>query len=376
MTSETDLQVKKTLKVKSPGRINLIGEHTDYNDGFVLPGAIDKAMEFTIESVEGNITELIAEDINDSVSFDSQDLKESSKSWANYCIGLLDLMKKKGVSVPAFKCSFGGNIPLGAGLSSSAALSCGFMFAVNEFFELGLDRLEIAQLAQKAEHEYAGVMCGIMDQYAVVYGQKDALILIDCRSLEHKVIQSDFSGYSVLLCDTKVKHSLASTEYNTRREECETGVKAIQAIKPEVKSLRDASLEDLEAVKDQVSEDVYARCHYVISEIARVHQAVKALTEGEMLEVGRLMNETHQGLSTQYKVSCDELDVLADFAKSHPAVIGSRMMGGGFGGCTINLVKTEGLEEFKAALEPHYKEKTGKDVEFYDVNISSGVSTL
>ncbi|WP_109833156.1 galactokinase [Reichenbachiella versicolor] len=372
----SEVQVKKMLKVKSPGRINLIGEHTDYNDGFVLPGAIDKAMEFTIEEVDGNITELIALDINDSISFPADNLEKSKKGWANYCIGLLDLMRKKGVNVPAFKCSFGGNIPLGAGLSSSAALSCGFMYAVSEFFDLKLERLEIAKLAQKAEHEYAGVMCGIMDQYAVVFGKEDAFIQIDCRTFEHKVVQGDFSGYSVLLCDTNVKHSLASTEYNTRRQECETGVKAIQEFKPEVKSLRDATLEDLEVIKDKVSKEVIARCTYVIREIKRVEDAVEAIAAGDLIKVGQLMYETHEGLSVRYKVSCDELDVLAAFAKDHNAVIGSRMMGGGFGGCTINLVKEDQVEEFKAAIAPHYKEKTGKEVSFYDVKISNGVTAV
>ena len=372
----SEQKVKKTLKVKSPGRINLIGEHTDYNDGFVLPGAIDKAMEFNIEEVDGNITELIALDINDSIKFEANDLKKSEKDWANYCIGLLDLMRKKGVNVPAFKCSFGGNIPLGAGLSSSAALSCGFMYAVSEFFGLGLERLEIAKLAQKAEHEYAGVMCGIMDQYAVVFGKEDAFIQIDCRTFEHNVIQGDFSGYSVLLCDTNVKHSLASSEYNTRRKECQSGVKAIQEFKPEVKSLRDATLADLESIKGNVSQDVMDRCTYVIREIKRVEDAVEAIAKGDLIKVGQLMYETHEGLSVRYKVSCDELDVLAAFAKEHDAVIGARMMGGGFGGCTINLVKEDQLEIFKEAIAPHYKAKTGKDVTFYDVKISNGVATV
>ncbi len=368
--------MKKNLTVRSPGRINLIGEHTDYNMGFVLPAAIDKAIEFTIEPTTGSMIELTATDLQESVKISPKNSVKSDIEWVNYCTGVIDQLNKKDINIAPFKCSFGGNIPLGAGLSSSAALSCGLLMAISEFFELGLSKVEIALMAQKSENDFVGVSCGIMDQYACVFGEKDALIKIDCRSLEHDIVKGDFEGYSLLLCDTKVKHSLASTEYNTRKIECETGVKAMQANNSRVKSLRDVSLTDLEEVKSKISTDVFNRCEFVIKENNRVLEAIKAIKLKNMELLGALMFQSHDGLKNKYKVSCTELDILADFAKSYPGVLGARMMGGGFGGCTINLIKSDVLASFKRAVASHYKLKSGKEAAFYDIKISDGARKL
>jgi len=368
--------MKEKITVRSPGRINLIGEHTDYNMGFVLPAAIDKAIEFTIEPTTGSMIELTATDLQETAEISPKNSIKSDIEWVNYCTGIIDQLTKKNIEIAPFKCSFGGNIPLGAGLSSSAALSCGLLMAINEFFELGLSKVEIALMAQSSENDFVGVSCGIMDQYACVFGEKDALIKIDCRSLEHEIIKGDFGEYSLLLCDTKVKHSLASTEYNTRKIECETGVIAIQAKNKQVKSLRDATIKDLEMVKSIISSAVFNRCEYIINENDRVLAAVEAIQKNDMVLLGALMFQSHEGLKNKYKVSCTELDILADFAKKHPDVLGARMMGGGFGGCTINLIKSKGLDNFKTAAASHYKLKTGKEAAFYDIKISDGASKI
>lgn len=368
--------MREKITVRSPGRINLIGEHTDYNMGFVLPAAIDKAIEFTIEPTTSSMIKLEALDLNEYAEIDPRNSIKSNKEWVNYCIGIIDQLNKSDLKIAPFKCSFGGNIPLGAGLSSSAALSCGLLMAINEFFNLGLSRVEIAQMAQKSENEFVGVSCGIMDQYACVFGEKDTLIKIDCRSLKHEIVKGDFEGYSLLLCDTKVKHSLASTEYNTRKTECETGVIAIQLNNKFVKSLRDATIQDLEAVKSNISQTIFDRCEYVINENNRVLAAVKAIQKNNIALLGALMFQSHEGLKNKYKVSCAELDVLVELAKKDPCVLGARMMGGGFGGCTINILKSEGLGQFKKTVAKHYYLKTGKEASFYDIKISDGASTL
>ncbi len=368
--------MKDKLTVRSPGRINLIGEHTDYNMGFVLPAAIDKAIEFTIEPTTGSMIELTATDLNKTIEINPEANPKLTKEWANYCAGIIEQLAKKNIKLAPFKCSFGGNIPLGAGLSSSAALSCGFLMAINEFFGLGLSKVEIALMAQASENEFVGVSCGIMDQYACVFGEKNSLIKIDCQSLKHEIIKGDFDGYSLLLCDTRVKHSLATTEYNTRKKECEMGVTAIQAKKTHIKSLRDATIKDLEAVKPTISSAIFDRCEYVINENNRVLAAVEAIRKNNMPLLGALMFQSHQGLTNKYKVSCNELDILVELAKNDPNVLGARMMGGGFGGCTINLIKSEGLANFKKTVAKQYYFKTEKEASFYDIKIADGENKI
>jgi galactokinase len=273
-------------------------------------------------------------------------------------------------------CVFGGDIPLGAGLSSSAALETGFAFALNEIFGLNLSKIEIVKLSQMAEHEYAGVKCGIMDQFASVFSETDKVIKLDCRSLEYQYFPIKLNDYSIILCDTQVKHTLASSEYNTRRHECESGVEILKKYDSKIQSLRDASPELLYKHKSEFTPVVYNRCKYVVEEIKRVTDACDALTKGEINKVGKLMYETHFGLRDEYEVSCRELDVLVDIAQKSGVVIGARVMGGGFGGCTINIVQKSNVEKFMDLVKTEYKKQTEKDLIIYNVSVKQGTSIL
>ncbi|HEY0273268.1 MAG TPA: galactokinase [Chitinophaga sp.] len=362
---------KTPLIVSSPGRINLIGEHTDYNNGFVMPAAIDKRIIYGVQLNGTRTCTAHAVYTNETVRF-SLDQVKPTPGWINYLLGVVDQLQKRGYAVPGFDCVVDGDIPVGAGLSSSAAVEGGLVVALNELMGLGLSRIEMAQIGQKAEHTFPGVLCGIMDQFANLHGRKDQVILLDCRSLEYKYFPFRFPDYKIVLCNTMVHHSLASSEYNVRRRQCETGVAAIQALHPAVQSLRDATLEQLQAVQEQVGPEVYQRCRFVIGEIARTQEAGPLLEKGELAEFGRLMYETHEGLSRDYGVSCPELDVLVELARQRPEVAGARMMGGGFGGCTINLVRAEHVPDFAKYIETHYEKETGKKPEIYVTTIQEG----
>ncbi len=378
-------QIKITFKEKfnidpslfrSPGRINLIGEHTDYNDGFVLPAAIDKEIIVAIAESGSDQCTVFSHDLNESICFSIQDIRPSDKAWANYFLGVIDQLNKKGKTIRGFNCVFGGNIPLGAGLSSSAALECVFVFAFDKLFDLGFEKEEMVKMAQMAEHEYAGVKCGIMDQFASMFGKKDHVFRLDCRSLEYKYFPLQLTGYEIILCNTKVEHSLASSEYNTRRRECETGVAALQKHYPEINSLRDVTIDQLETIKNEVEEVVFRRCKYVVGEIARVIDACEKLQQNNLMGFGKDMFETHDGLSNDYEVSCKELDFLVEKAKESGHVIGSRMMGGGFGGCTINIVKKEAEKDFISTMTKAYKDEFNIDLETYIVSIENGSGKL
>lgn len=365
------------LLFKSPGRINLIGEHTDYNDGFVMPAAIDKAAYVAIAKTDDERCELVALDINETYEFNMSDkLSPVEAGWVNYFLGVIDQFLQRGFILGGFKMIFTSDVPLGAGLSSSAALESVFGYALSQLFEIEVSRVELARIGQAAEHTYAGVKCGIMDQYASCLGKKDHAVLIDCRSLEHTYIPCDLGEYQPLLFDSCVKHNLADTEYNVRRQQCEEGVTALAKVYPEVKSLRDANLEQLESVRQELSPVVYSRCKYVIEEKTRVEKAAEALKNQDIATLGSLMNETHVGLSQDYEVSCSELDVLYDIARANPHILGARMMGGGFGGCTINIVKTDKIDEVVQSVEDHYKTKVGKSLKHYCVRISDGATKL
>ncbi|MBA7686015.1 Galactokinase [subsurface metagenome] len=273
-------------------------------------------------------------------------------------------------------CVFGGDIPLGAGLSSSAALECGFAYCLNDQFNYGIDKSELIFMAQKAEHEYAGVMCGIMDQFASTYGKEGHVMKLDCRSLDHEYYPLTNDQADIILCDTKVQHSLASSEYNIRRNECEKGVAIVKEKYPQINSLRDASPEMLDVVKNKMEENVYQRCHYVIHEIIRVEKACQSLLKNDFITFGKLMYETHNGLSKEYLVSCHELDVLVDIARENSDVLGARMMGGGFGGCTINMIRKGGAEKFISTIEKEYSKRTGNMTEIYRVIIADGARKL
>lgn len=360
------------LIVQSPGRINLIGEHTDYNDGFVMPAAIDKGITFALAPSTTGQSVIYAENFKESfVVPHSITGPLNQPAWANYLLGVLyQLQQRK--NIPPFNCVFEGDLPVGAGLSSSAALECGFAFALNELFELNLSKLVLIKLSQWAEHNYAGVKCGIMDQFSSVMGKKDHVILLDCRSLEYTYSPLRLEKHSILLCNTNIKHSLASSEYNVRRSECEHGVAILKKSFQAITSLRDVTLEMLNKHKADLSPIIYNRCRYVVEENTRVQQGAIDLQHGYLEAFGRKMFETHHGLSSLYEVSCPELDFLVALAKETPGIVGARMMGGGFGGCTINIIEDTALENFvtKASLE--YRIHFGKDMTSYVVNISNG----
>ena len=365
-----------TLFVQSPGRINLIGEHTDYNQGFVLPAAIDKAIYLAIGKREDKEVHLIAADLADSFSVALNNLSFSEKTWSNYLIGVVDQLQKNGYQLGGFNAVLAGDVPLGAGLSSSAAVECATVFALNELFELGLSKIEMVRLAQKAENEFVGVKCGIMDQFASMFGKTDAVIQLDCQSLGYNYMPFNQEGIKIVLLDTRVKHSLASTEYNLRREECEAGVKIIQEKYPAVASLRNATMQMIQECLINTDQKIIDRCSFVVAEIKRLQDACKDLEAGDLKAFGKKMYETHDGLSKLYEVSCVELDFLADFAKTDASVLGARMMGGGFGGCTINLVEENAVEAFVLAAGNAFQKVFGTEMKPYIVSIGNGTSLL
>ena len=358
----------------SPGRINIIGEHTDYNGGFVFPGAIDKGIMCEIRPNGTNKVMAYSIDLKDRVEFDINDEKGPKASWARYIYGIIQEMKKLGVDVKGFNTAFAGDIPLGAGLSSSAALESCYACALNDLFgENKVSKWDMALAGQATEHNYCGVNCGIMDQFASVFGQEGKLMRLDCRSCEFEYFPFDPKGYKLVLVDSVVKHELASSAYNDRRKSCENVVEAIQKKYPEktVETLRDADWDMLEAVKGDVSEEDMKRAVYVLGEKDRVLAVCDALNAGDYETVGKKMYETHDGLSKDYEVSCEELDYLNDIAKEN-GVTGSRIMGGGFGGCTINLVKEDLYDRFIADVKEKYTARYGKAPKIYDVVIGAG----
>ena len=370
-----ELYKSNPLLVRSPGRINLIGEHTDYNDGFVFPAAIDKEILFAVAKNNLNTFRFYANDLDESFELPLDKLKKSETHWANYLLGVAAQFKKAGYTLQGIDCVFGGDIPLGAGLSSSAAIENGFAFALNEIFQFEVSKIDMIKMAQKAEHEYAGVLCGIMDQFASMHGKKNHALKLDCRSLDYQYASIDLKDYSIVLCDTKVKHELASSAYNTRRKECETGVSILQQYNSNITALRDVSIELLNLHQKDFDPIIYKRCKYVIEENMRVESAFLALQNNDIIALGALMYQSHLGLQNDYEVSCSELDLLYDFAQKSDAVIGARMMGGGFGGCTINMVKKNHIAPFSDELTAYYLDKTGVIPEIYEVEITNGTST-
>lgn len=360
----------------SPGRINLIGEHTDYNGGFVFPGAIDKGVMAEIKSNGSDKVRAYSIDLKDYVEFGLGADDAPRATWAKYIYGVCREMIARGVEVKGFNTAFSGDIPLGAGMSSSAALESTYAFALNELFGNGMiDKFELAKVGQATEHKYVGVKCGIMDQFASLFGKKDHLIRLDCKTLEHRYFPFHPQGYRLVLLDSVVKHELASSAYNKRRESCENVVKEIRKKHPEVDFLRDASMSMLDEVKGEVSAEDYMRAEYVIEEVQRVLDVCDALERDDYETVGQKMYETHDGMSRLYEVSCEELDFLNDIAKDC-GVTGSRVMGGGFGGCTINLVKKELYKLFIENAKKRFNERFGHEPKVYNVVISDGSRRL
>jgi galactokinase len=386
---------KAALVVKSPGRINLIGEHIDYNHGFVLPAAIDKFIELAIGKRTDGAIHMVAVDLGETIIVPMDNLQPHATVWVNYIIGVVDQVlnithattnnfivtdnntPSTKINVPTnetnlaagFDICIQGNIPLGAGLSSSAAVECAVLFALNELYSLSLTKMQMALMAQTAEHTFAGVHCGLMDMFASLHGEKNKAILLDCDSLAFTYYPLALNDYSIVLFDTQIKHALASSEYNTRRLECERGLAIIQEKYPTVKTFRDISLEQVEAC---LVSKVYQRCKYVVEEMQRVQLAVQDLAKGDMQAFGKKMFETHTGLSKLYEVSCPELDFLVEAVSNNENVLGARMMGGGFGGCTINIIKKSAVEEISKELTASYAQKMHKELAVYITSIEEG----
>ncbi len=363
---------KKPLVVSSPGRINLIGEHTDYNNGFVLPAAIDKRMYFATALNHRNVHRLLAFDLDDYVEVDVDKLEIHEKSWVNYLLGIIAQFQKKEFDIPGIDCVFGGNVPNGAGLSSSAAIECGFAFSINHQLDLGIEKIDLVKMAQMAEHEYAGVKCGIMDQFASVFAKEKHALRLDCKTLDYSYYPLDLSHYMFVLCNSMVRHSLASSEYNVRREECREGVDIMKNFYPHIDSLRDITIDQLYEKKQHISNKVFARCSYVLEENQRVFDLCDAMQKGDFKQFGSLFYASHEGLKTKYEVSCTELDLLVDIAHTTDGVIGARMMGGGFGGCTLNLVEINKVQDFISEINQRYHSATNNTPEIYTVNVQGG----
>lgn len=364
------------LIVRSPGRINFIGEHTDYNNGFVLPAAIDKEVRIAISAREDNEIHLFALDLEETFMITLQDLKPVTEvNWPNYILGVVAQFLKKGLFIKGFNAILTSDVPMGAGLSSSAAIECSTAFALNELFACGQDKISLVKMAQLAEHEFAGVRCGIMDQFASMFGEQDKVIRLDCRSLDYTYFPLPMQGLSVVLFDTNVKHSLASSAYNLRREQCEAGVDLIHNSFPDVQSLRDADMRMLDACVSK-SDIVYNRCKYVIEEQQRLLQGCEDLANHNLAAFGKKMFATHEGLKNEYEVSCKDLDFLVNEVKNQDAVLGARMMGGGFGGCTINLVKNEAVAPLIEKISPAYYDAMHQELKAYVVSLRGGTSRI
>ncbi|MEO7802837.1 MAG: galactokinase [Ginsengibacter sp.] len=370
------LYKEEPIIVRSPGRINLIGEHTDYNNGFVLPAAIDKAIYVAVTARTDEEIYMFAVDENDDYQGNIKQLMKSGKQWPDFILGSLQQLQIHNYHTAGFNLVVGGDVPLGAGLSSSAALECASLFAFKQIFKLDISLLDIVKMAQRAENDFVGVQCGIMDQFASGFGKKNHVIKLDCRSLEYEYKPFMPDDVEIILLNTNVKHSLADTEYNTRRKQCEKGVALIKKKYAEVESLRDATLEMVEELIKPVDEIVYRRCVFMVTEIKRVPDACADLDNKDIAAFGKKMFEAHEGLSKDYEVSCKELDFLVDHVRQFPAVIGARMMGGGFGGCTINLVKKEAIDRIINDINIDYKNAMGLELTMYRVSIENGTGLI
>jgi galactokinase len=372
-----ELYQSEPLIVRSPGRVNIIGEHTDYNNGFVLPAAVDKAIYVAVGlNPDPGTISLYSNEFGDSHEVALSAIQPTDKQWPNYILGVADQLIKRGYKIPGFNLVIDGDVPIGAGMSSSAAVECATALALNEILGLGIGRMDLALIAQKAEHEFAGVMCGIMDQFASVFGRKDHVIKLDCQSLEYEYVPLKMDGYKLLLLNTNVKHSLASSEYNTRRAQCEAGVALVKEHHPEVRSLRDVTLEMLHKHVEEVDPLVFKRCRFVVQENQRLLSGCEDLRNGDLRSLGHRMYSTHDGLSKEYEVSCPELDFLVDAVRNEEAVLGARMMGGGFGGCTINLVREDAIEGLIERVAQQYREQMNMELTAYVAQVEQGTEVI
>lgn len=362
-----------TLIVRAPGRINLIGEHTDYNEGFVLPAAIDRAIWFAVSPRDDQNLHFQALDLEEDFQGEINNIQKSLLGWPNYLLGCFSELRRDGHAIGGVNLVFGGDIPPGAGLSSSAAMESGILVAVNELYQLGLSRLELARLAQRAENNFVGMNCGIMDMFASLLGREGCALKLDCRTLQHEFIPIQTDDTAILLCDTGIKHQLVASEYNTRRQECEEGVRHLQQTSLNIRSLRDVDLEMLSSEKPRLRAVVFQRCKYVLEENERVKQACNLLKTQGLKAIGSLLYASHEGLKNEYQVSCPELDFLVDQTRDSFSFFGARMVGGGFGGCTLNLLKKDSVADFQSFISKKYSEKWGKELRTWEVNIMGGV---
>ncbi|WKB80508.1 galactokinase [Cellulophaga lytica] len=377
LIKEVKTSFKQTFKTKplmvfSPGRINLIGEHTDYNDGFVFPAAINKGIALAIQKTKKEVSTVYALNKEETYQFGLQNVAPlQNGGWRNYILGVVSEIQKRGIELQNFNIVFAGNIPGGAGLSSSAALENSVVYGLNKLFKLGISKEEMILISQQAEHNYAGVKCGIMDQYASMFGVKNSALLLDCRTVKSKLFKLNFKDYKLLLINTNVKHDLSESAYNDRREVCEKVSKKLN-----IKALRDATIQDLNTIKADITEEDYQKALYIIEENQRVTSFSKAIKADDIQELGALLYQSHNGLSTQFKVSCKELDFLVDKTKNNPNILGSRMMGGGFGGCTINLILKSEVKSFKKEIAKAFKKEFGNKCSIYNVKLSNGTQKI
>jgi galactokinase len=365
--------------VRSPGRINLIGEHTDYNGGYVLPAAIDKAVYFAVGIRKDKECHFVAHDLGENFKVSLEHLvKSDTHSWANYLMGVLQQVSPllKDINANGINLVFGADLPSGGGMSSSAAIENGIGFALNELFELGLSRLDLVRISQQAENHFVGMNCGIMDMFASMMGVENQVIRIDCRSLTHEYFPLNAPDLRLVLCDTTVKHALVDSEYNTRRAECEEGVRVLQQFDASIALLRDVKIDFLKKHKKSLRPIVFKRCKYVVEEIERVERACGALQKNDFKTLGKLMYQTHDGLNEEYEVSCTELNFLVELTRSNPAVLGARMMGGGFGGCTINVVKAAEVEDFVEKMQAAYYRIFKKEMPYYVTTPQAGTNRI
>lgn len=360
----------------APGRINLIGEHTDYQDGLVFPAAVEKGIYVAIQQNNSSTCRLYSYDFDQEYSFSVNDISPKKGHWANYVMGMLSQFSQAGFKAEGFDMVIGGDIPVGSGLSSSAALSIAIGTGIAHLFNFSVPTKSLVLYAQKSEHLFAGVKCGIMDPYASAFGAKDRALLLDCRSNTHKEVEAHLGEYSLLLVNSNVKHSLADSAYNKRREACEESVALLKAKYPDATTLRDIPVDELKEVEKILPAVLYPKAKHVITEIDRVNLTSDALSKNDLAKFGDLLKASHQSLSKDFEVSCKELDFLAEKSWEYDYVLGSRMMGGGFGGCTINLIKTEAIPEFQKEMAAKYKSKFDIDPDFILVKLSEGARIL
>ncbi|MEM6395066.1 MAG: galactokinase [Bacteroidota bacterium] len=364
------------FKLHSPGRINIIGEHLDYNGGLVLPAAVDRGITFEVKPKEGKLLKLHALDLGKTEEVDPNKDRPTGIQWVDYLLGICYEFRQLGHEIPALEIAFGGDLPSGAGMSSSAALEGGMAFLLNEITGAELTRSELAQLSRRSSNNFIGVPVGIMDQFASLNGQEERALMLNCDTLEYEAIPANLPGYTWLLVNSCVSHDLAESAYGDRVNECKAGLYALQKVYPEIKQLAQASITQLERVADDISDVVYKRCCYVIKEQSRILAAVEALKDQSAKKLGQLLNATHAGLRDDYEVSCPEVDFLQAFAEQHDAVLGSRIMGGGFGGCTLNLVLEQQVESFTESVQEAYLRKYKLKAPVYSVKLSDGTKLL